>query len=94
MQAGDSNLNHITEIIFPNVRRLLTEDELERIAIVSDDGSLERFTAEIQACGETFRIPLSNSAVSETVAEARQRFYDELQDAIAESRFGWGQLRE
>lgn len=94
MQAGDSNLNHITEIIFPVVRRLLTEDELERVAIVSDDGSLERFTAEIQACGETFLIPLFDSEVSSTVEEAKQRFYDELQDAIAESHFGWGQLRE
>lgn len=45
------------------------------------------------ACGEWFDFFLTQPGVTETVDERAEILASDLQDWIAESRFGWGQQR-
>lgn len=86
-------VDRIDYVVVPAIRRLLTDAEFEHLSIESEGKRLDRFLAKIVACGETIYVIVYDSDMEETMAEARDRFFEDLRDEISETAFGWGQLR-
>lgn len=84
-------------VVEPVVASLLTVAECEGISVHEGvDGDAGDVWVCVRACGEEFRDMLVMGpwlAASPTDADVAERLADHLEDWIAESRFGWGQLR-
>lgn len=87
-------VDRIGYIVIPAIKQLLSDNEFEHLSIETDGNNLNLFLAKIRACGETFSVVMDDSESEEDLTEAKERFFDQLQSEIAESRFAWGQLRE
>lgn len=87
-------VDRIDYIVVPAIQKLLSDTEFERLSIKTKGNKLGVLQAKIRACGETFSIVMHDSESEENLAEAKERFFDQLQSEIAESSFAWGQLRE
>lgn len=88
------NTDRIDAIVFPALQSLIYDNELDSLSIESDESNLRMLWATICIQGETIRILVSDSDIVESLDEAKQRFFDQLQDEIAVSSFAWVQLRE
>lgn len=86
--------DRIDHIVIPALRRLIRESEFEQLSTESEGKNLNVLWARIRACGETFEILVSDAETAETKDEAKVRFFQQLQDELAESKFAWGQLRD
>lgn len=80
-----------TEIVDPVLSRLFVEGELERVRVARTGNGWAKVT--IVACGESTRATIADDDQGEPVGDARAQFMSDVQDFIAESEFGWGQLR-
>lgn len=87
-------VDRIDYIVVPAIQKLLSDTEFEHLSIETEGNKLSLLLAKIRAGGETFSIVMHDSETEETMIEAKERFFDQLQSEIAESSFGWGQLRE
>lgn len=87
-------VDRIDYIVVPAIQKLLSDTEFEHLSIETEGNKLAVLLAKIRAGGETFSIVMHDSRAEETMIEAKERFFDQLQSEIAESSFGWGQLRE
>jgi hypothetical protein len=83
-------------VVAPVVRALLTDAEVESV----DVRRVRRWPSDVEgtwvlvrALAELFSWRLSEDPELLHAGEAAERFYDELQDFIAESRLAWGTLR-
>lgn len=82
----------IEAILAPVLKQMVTEGELESITV---GVRLDGIFAALRISGEEFELPVWTRGVDiETDAEVRERAASDLQDHIAESRFGWGELRQ
>ncbi|WP_193073024.1 hypothetical protein [Brevibacterium sp. FME37] len=88
------NIDRIDEIVFPALQRLLKEGELDGVSIESDGPNLRMLWGRFCVRGERIRVLVSDSDITESLEEAKQRFYEQLQSEIAETTFAWGELRE
>ncbi|QWT23894.1 hypothetical protein KPL76_00075 [Subtercola sp. PAMC28395] len=78
-------------VLMAHVKELLRPGELERVSIWSDgEGG---FRLEVVAVGEVMTTLIFSDRFSESEERLGERFRSDLQDWVAESRFGWGQLR-
>lgn len=80
------------------VGKLLTDDELESLVIDTQPPPWdyrEEFPVwlHLSVAGERFDLKLRDSEAPETPEQMVERIQSDLQDWIAESKFGWGQLR-
>jgi len=81
-------------VVVPVAAVLLTADELERVTVHRGiDGDEGEVWVRVVAAGEVFEDRLASPLWPLTTAECAVRLAGHLQDWIAESRFGWGQLR-
>lgn len=87
-----SNQLLLDEVVNPVLNKLLKEGELQGVHIRRAKGG--DILAVVSAGGETFELLLWYAGCEDTVEETRAGFYSELQDALAESSFAWGELRE
>lgn len=87
-------VDRIDYIVVPAIQKLLSDTEFEHLSIETEGNKLGLLLANIRACGETFTVVMDDSESEEDLIEAKERFFDQLQSEIAESSFGWGQLRE
>lgn len=78
-------------VVQPAVDRIFHEGELDNVELISeDDGSLlAEFTAGDEQAGSWLRTP----GVEITVEDLAEQVFSDLQDFVAESSFGWGELR-
>jgi hypothetical protein len=82
----------LTDVVEPVTSAMLEPKELEAVGIGFDVEA--RVVLDLVVAGETSQHFLwGPDWESETLADARTRLASELQDFIAESRFGWGQER-
>lgn len=93
--GGRNRGPHVTEMIVDVVMPVLSGmthgDEVDSVSVGWADGQL---WLEAVLRGETFREPLwVPSDPPWSVGTARERLISDLQDFIAESKFGWGELR-
>ncbi|MEY9260312.1 hypothetical protein ABH903_003355 [Brevibacterium epidermidis] len=88
------NTDRIDAIVLPALERLLHDGELDSLSIESEQSNLRMLWARISVRGEQIQILVSDDDVAESLDQAKQRFFDELQSEISESSFAWGQLRE
>lgn len=86
-------VDRIDFVVIPAIQRLLTDTEFESLSIDSEGKRLDRFIAGIRACGETINVIVYDSDLDESMAEARDRFFQDLRYEISETAFAWGQLR-
>lgn len=89
----DGTVDRIDYVVVPAIERLLSDTEFESVSIESDGKRLDRFVADIRACGETICVIMYDSNMDESITEARDRFFENLRDEISETAFAWGQLR-
>jgi hypothetical protein len=87
------------DVVTPVLEQLLRPGELDRVRIEPPVSGAWPPSVPVQlqviAVGETCHFWAWNPGqVEETPAELRARLASELQDFIAESRFGWSELRE
>ena len=89
----------LRRVVAPVARSLIRADELEDLLaeVHAHDalGGADGLTLAVKARGEWVGVPRVWS-VGEGLRDAEYlaaEFYDLLQDEVAESRFGWGQLR-
>ncbi len=81
----------VAEVVLPVLRRLARPGEVDDLSIGwNADGLGLRITMR----GELFGEYLWADDLPWSPVEARERLASNLQDFIAESRFGWGELRE
>lgn len=88
------NTDRIDAIVLPALERLLYDGELDSLSIESEQSNLRMLWAKISVRGEQIQILVSDADVAESLDQAKQRFFDELQSEVSESAFAWGQLRE
>jgi hypothetical protein len=80
------------DVVEPVTSAMLEPTELESVGIGFDPDA--RVVLDLVVAGETSQHFLwGPDWEPETPADTRQRLASELQDFIAESRFGWGQER-
>ena len=93
--ATDPRLRRWRELVVdPVVTSMLGPDELESVSVHDgQDGTPGDVWVCLTACGEEFVDVLRPGEWEAADAEVAERLADHLQDWIAESRFGWGQLR-
>ena len=91
-------------VVEPVVRSLLTEGELEQITVSwAANGDPGDVWVHVVAAGEVFGCWMFSRSwpghgpdgdhTTTTPQECAERLADQLEDWIAESRFGWGQQR-
>lgn len=83
---------HVTaRVVVPVVAAMLADENVGELSLrMLQDGLLLTLEAE----GERFQCYLSTEgAAPRSEGEMREGLAADLQDFIAESRFGWGQLR-
>lgn len=88
------NTDRIDAIVLPALERLLYDGELDSLSIESEQSNLRMLWAKISVRGEQIQILVSDADVAESLDQAKQRFFNELQSEVSESAFAWGQLRE
>ncbi|MEY2847616.1 MAG: hypothetical protein RI885_281 [Actinomycetota bacterium] len=91
-------------VVLPQIAKLLLPGELAGVSLrvspsdrelnVQDPPAGVRCTMTLLAVDEQFELDLFDSNVLETDDNLGSRVYEELQTWIAESTFGWGQLRK
>jgi hypothetical protein len=82
----------LERVVLPVVRALIRDDEtVDGISLRPEPGSGLLLTISIE--GEPFRWHADLGGAPETEEHGRSRLASDLQDFVAESRFGWGQLR-
>ena len=92
------HLGDLLASVGPVVSALFAADELERVTVEHvpprpGDGS-PHVLLVVVARGEVLRSHLwTDGQAAEPVEGLQERIASELQDAISESRFGWGELR-
>lgn len=79
------------EIVDPVLARVFEEGELERVKLSRTRYGWVRVW--IVARGESCNVTISDDDHTDTVGDARAYFMSDVQDFVAESDFGWGQLR-
>lgn len=85
-------LTLVPEVVAPVAAELLFEP-LQSLTITQSSNADEA-KLSLAVKGETFHFwVLTPGQAPESVAELRVRFASQLQDWIAESGFGWGELR-
>lgn len=81
----------LDQVISPVLGKMLVADELDSLAIYSADDEIR---LELVLAGESVIFHIwSRGWVSQSSVQVRRRLASELQDFIAESKFGWGQVR-
>jgi hypothetical protein len=84
-------------VVDPVLSALLREDEIDSVEVRAEPGGRwreEGTWVSMTLRGEFFEIWLCSPGPRPESAElAALHLYDVLQDEIAESRFGWGELR-
>lgn len=82
----------LAEVVMPVLQGMTMDGEVDRVSAGWVDG---RLVLELTLRGERMDEHLwAPHDPPWSAAAARQRFASGLQDFIAESAFGWGQLRE
>lgn len=96
-EIHDDNDKLMELVILPVTNRLLREGEPASLKIERTPPPKE----EVVLCmtddtdgSSTGHYLWQPGIPPETIEEARERFYSDLQDFISESSFGWGELRE
>ena len=81
-------------IVRPAVDRILRDGELDRLEII-EGRSRNLIDVRITVGDEVFILPVTvpRADDDEEIADMAQHFFDMLQDFVAESSFGWGELR-
>ncbi|MBE4694340.1 hypothetical protein [Brevibacterium casei] len=81
-------------IVRPAVDRILRDGELDRLDII-EGRSRNLIDVRITVGDEVFILPVTvpRADDDEEIADMAQHFFDMLQDFVAESSFGWGELR-
>ncbi|MGN6035769.1 hypothetical protein ACP6NG_10335 [Brevibacterium casei] len=81
-------------IVRPAVDRILRDGELDRLDII-EGCSRNLIDVRITVGDEVFILPVTvpRADDDEEIADMAQHFFDMLQDFVAESSFGWGELR-
>ncbi|RZS79978.1 hypothetical protein EV189_3457 [Motilibacter rhizosphaerae] len=97
--ASDPGLRRWRRVVVdPVVASLLTPEEVEAVAVRDGvHGHPDDVWVCVTACGEQYVAMLLSGEWAQTGPsdeEVAAGFADQLQDWVAESRFGWGQLRE
>jgi len=81
-------------VVTPVVAALLPEESIQEISVYAEPDAESEVTLRIVAEGETFRFYVrSPGQAPESAEELRHRLAEDLQDFVAESSFGGGQLR-
>lgn len=86
----------VAEVLEPVARMLLSEDELEFLALTTsvDRDGITWLFGSITACGEVWEAYLWHPHIGyDSIATLCAVIEDSLIDWISETRFGWGQLR-
>lgn len=81
----------LAQVVWPVVRALFRPHEIDDVRVEEDGDSVR---SSLRVNNESFSTVLRGDWATETDAELRVRLVDDLQDFIAESRFGWGTWRE
>lgn len=103
--AADLDLRDTAEVrrrvVLPVATSLLRPDELEDVRVevgvdpVPSAERVEMLRVAVKACGEWIEAPRWFGTDAPADAQwLADELYDSLQDEIAESRFGWGELRQ
>lgn len=82
----------LDEIVEPAVKALTHDGEIKNINISRPPNG--DIIARLTTVAEPLSLLVWYRGSEETVVETRERVYSDLQDALAESSFAWGQLRE
>lgn len=91
MRSGPAVTEVLGTVVLPVLRQLTRDGEVDGVEVGWVDGEL---LLAITLRGETFRDPVwAPSDPPWSPETARERIASDLQDFIAESRFGWGQQR-
>ncbi len=90
----------LSEIVAPAVQRVLPEDPIARLQLThcpssyaDRDATPDAVQVEIEVAGEGFVYIAYDPVTFSTAEDARERLVSEMADFVAESKFGWGQLR-
>lgn len=83
--------DEVLAIVADEAPRFLRDGELGSVRVLTDGGETR---VELVLVGETMRFWVGDAASTPSLDAVSARFASDLQDFIAESRFGWGQLRE
>lgn len=90
----------LSEIVAPALQQVLPDDPMARLQLIrcrspyaGRDATPDAIQVEIDVSGEGFVYTAYDPVTFSTADDARERLVSELADFVAESRFGWGQLR-
>lgn len=90
----------LSEIVAPALLQVLPDDPMVRLQLVrcpspyaGPDATPEAVQIVVDVAGESFVYFPYDPRTFSTVDDARERLVSALADFVAESRFGWGQLR-
>jgi hypothetical protein len=82
----------LSSVVTPVLGELLPDVDLQEIAVSAEPGGA--ILLRVVAGGEPFGFWVHTPGRQpESPTELRHRLADQLQDHVAETRFGWGQLR-
>ena len=87
----------MARIVAPALEAVLEAEEVDAASVVRRTPSADRrhwyAEVELSLVGERFVDRVYESTLEVSVVDWRNRFASNLQDFVAESRFGWGQRR-
>lgn len=90
----------LSEIVAPALQQVLPDDPMARLQLVrcpspyaGPDVTPDAVQIEVDVAGEGFVYIAYDPVTFSTADDSRERLVSELADFVAESRFGWGQLR-
>lgn len=90
----------LSEIVAPALQQVLPDDPMAWLQLVRCSSPYadpyatpDAVQLKFEVAGESFVYVVYDPKTFSTADDARERLVSELADFVAESRFGWGQLR-